>query len=87
MRLDCLSGEFLVLGLGLEDDPGTWAGCVRTRPGCSQRSRPWTTGTEYLPMLDDRSDSRKAHPPSVYARLSALRRAVDPTGLFVGQHA
>jgi hypothetical protein len=48
---------------------------------------PWTTGSQYLPMLDDVSDSRKAHPPEVFARLSALRRTVDPTGLFVGQHA
>jgi FAD/FMN-containing dehydrogenase len=38
-------------------------------------------------MLDDLSDRRKAYPPEVYARLSALRRAVDPHGLFVGQHA
>jgi FAD/FMN-containing dehydrogenase len=37
-------------------------------------------------MLDDTTDTRKAHRPEVYARLSALRQAVDPTGLFVGQH-
>jgi FAD/FMN-containing dehydrogenase len=47
---------------------------------------PWTTEREYLPMLDDVSDPRKAYPPEVYARLTTLRRAVDPTGLFVGQH-
>ena len=38
-------------------------------------------------MLDDRRDPRKAYPPEVYARLTALRHAVDPAGLFVGPHA
>ena len=85
--LDQLAGGFLVLGLGLEDDPSTWPGLREDAARLLAALTPWTTGTEYLPMLDDRSDSRKAHPPEVYARLSALRRAVDPTGLFVGPHA
>ena len=85
--LDRLAGEFLVLGLGLEDDPATWPGMREDAARLLAALAPWTTGGQYLPMLDDVSDSRKAHPPEVYARLSALRRAVDPAGLFVGQHA
>jgi FAD/FMN-containing dehydrogenase len=85
--LDCVRGEFLVLGLGLDDDPATWPGLREDAARLLAAVAPWTTGAEYLPMLDDLSDSRKAHPPEVFARLSALRRAVDPARLFVGQHA
>ena len=51
-----------------------------------QALEPWTTGRQYLPMLDDQTDTRKAFPPEVNARLSKLRAAVDPDRLFVGQH-
>jgi hypothetical protein len=37
-------------------------------------------------MLDDQTDTRKAFPPEVNARLSKLRESVDPERLFVGQH-
>jgi hypothetical protein len=38
-------------------------------------------------MLDDRSDTRKAFPPGVHARLTAIRHSVDPRGLFLHPHA
>ena len=37
-------------------------------------------------MHDDRVDTRKVFPPGVHARLSAIRRGVDPRGLFVEPH-
>jgi FAD/FMN-containing dehydrogenase len=85
--LDRLAGEFLVLGLGLEEDPATWPGLRQDAARLLDALRPWHAPTEYLPMLDDVSDRRRAYPPAVYTRLAALRRAVDPDGLFVGQHA
>ena len=84
--LASLDGQFLVLGLGLEDDPATWPGMREDAARMLAALVPWTTEREYLPMLDDPTDPRKAYPPEVYARLAALRRAVDPAGLFVGQH-
>jgi hypothetical protein len=47
---------------------------------------PWATGRKYLPMLDDRTDTRKVFPPGVHARLSAIRRVADPGGLFLAAH-
>ncbi|HYJ74185.1 MAG TPA: FAD-binding oxidoreductase [Kineosporiaceae bacterium] len=85
--LACLQGEFLVLGLGLDEDPATWPGMREDAARLLAAVQPWTTDHEYLPMLDDLSDRRRAYPPEVYARLSALRRVVDPLGRFVGQHA
>jgi FAD/FMN-containing dehydrogenase len=88
--LSSLEGRFLALGLGLgqgpDDGPEHWA---RQRADAARflaALEPWATGRHYLPMLDERTDTRKAFPPGVHARLSAVRRAVDPGDLFVAAH-
>jgi FAD/FMN-containing dehydrogenase len=82
--LDHLDGGFLALGLGL----GEFANEVRQDAARFLAAvAPWATGRQYLPMLDERTDTRKVFPPGVHARLSAIRRAVDPDGLFVAPHA
>jgi len=84
--LASLDGEFLALSLALGDDAAEW-GRLRDDAGrLLSALEPWTTGREYLPMLDDPTDTRKAFPPDVHARLATLRAAVDPDRLFVGQH-
>jgi hypothetical protein len=75
-----------VLGLGLDEDPATWPGMREDAARMLAALAPWTAEREYLPMLDDPADPRRAYPPEVYARVTALRRAVDPAGLFVSQH-
>jgi hypothetical protein len=84
--LSSLDGEFLALGVGLRIDPAEWDESRAQALRLLDALLPWQTGREYLPMLDDRSDTRKAFPPGVHARLSALRAAVDPDRLFVGPH-
>jgi FAD/FMN-containing dehydrogenase len=84
--LASLDGEFLVLGLALGDDPAEWARLRDAAALLLSALEPWTTARQYLPMLDDATDTRKAFPPGVHARLAALRAAVDPERLFVGQH-
>jgi hypothetical protein len=84
--LSTLDGEFLVLGFGLRLDPAEWDESREHAVQLLDALVPWQTGREYLPMLDDRSDTRKAFPPGVHARLAALRAAVDPDRLFVGPH-
>jgi hypothetical protein len=81
--LDSLDGAFLALGLGLGAD----AGHVREDAARYLSAvGPWATGRQYLPMLDERTDTRKVFPPGVHARLSAIRRGVDPDGLFLAPH-
>ena len=81
--LDCLDGAFLALGLGLGED----ASDVRVDAARFLAAlEPWATGRQYLPMLDERTDTRKVFAPGVHARLSAVRRAVDPDGLFLAPH-
>ena len=84
--LSSLDGEFLALGLGLDGDPAVWPQLRADAARFLQAVEPWASGAQYLPMLDDRTDTRKAFPPGVHARLSAIRRAVDPDGLFVAPH-
>jgi hypothetical protein len=82
-----LDGGFLALGLGFDEDPAAWP---RQRTDASRlldSLAPWVTGRRYLPMVDDRTDTRKVFPPGVHAQLSAVRAAVDPGGLFVQPHA
>ncbi|MGK5174004.1 FAD-binding oxidoreductase [Geodermatophilus sp. CPCC 205761] len=88
--LSMLDGRFLALGLGLGlPDGGDAAHWERQRADAGRflaALEPWTTGGHYLPMLDERVDTRKAFPPGVHARLSAIRRSVDPGGLFLAAH-
>ena len=68
------------------DDPAEWDRLRDDAGRLLSALEPWTTGRQYLPMLDDQTDTRKAFPPGVHARLARLRAAVDPDRLFVGQH-
>jgi len=85
--LSFLDGGFLALGLGIGG--GTGDDWERQREDAARylaAVEPWATGRQYLPMLDDRTDTRKVFPPGVHARLSAIRRAADPGSLFLAPH-
>jgi hypothetical protein len=84
--LASLDGRFLALGIGLEGDPVEMARMKEDAARLLDAVEPWATGREYLPMHDERTDTRKAFPPEVHSRLSAIRRAVDPDGLFLPLH-
>ncbi|MFD2093068.1 FAD-binding oxidoreductase [Blastococcus deserti] len=85
--LSALDGQFLALGLGLgggNDDE--WDRQRADAARFLSAVEPWASGRQYLPMLDERTDTRKVFPPGVHARLSAVRRAADPGGLFLAAH-
>lgn len=84
--LSSLDGSFLALGVGLEPDPVHWPQQREDAARFLAAVEPWATGRKYLPMVDESSDTRKAFPPDVHARLSAIRVAVDPHGLFMAPH-
>jgi FAD/FMN-containing dehydrogenase len=85
--LSFLDGRFLALGLGLGGgDDDDWARQREDAARFLAAVEPWATGRQYLPMLDDRADTRKVFPPGVHARLSAVRRAADPGNLFLAPH-
>jgi FAD/FMN-containing dehydrogenase len=85
--LAMLDGQFLALGLGLGGaDDRHWQRQREDAARFLAAVEPWATGRQYLPMLDDRTDTRKVFPAGVHARLSAVRRAVDPGDLFLAPH-
>lgn len=84
--LDRLDGGFLALGIGIHQDP---AGMEQHRADASRlltALAPWASGRQYLAMQDQLTDSRKALSADAHARVSAVRAAVDPQGLFLAQH-
>ena len=84
--LSTLDGQFLALGVGLGGDASVMPQMRADAARYLDALGPWATGREYLPMLDDRADTRKAFPPAVHERLAAVRRSVDPHGLFLSAH-
>jgi hypothetical protein len=86
--LSYLDGAFLALGLGLglEGAPPDWPQQRAAAARFLEALEPWATGRHYLPMLDDRTDTRKVFPPGVHARLAAIRRSVDPGNLVLAPH-
>lgn len=85
--LSALDGAFLVLGVGMGVDPDLWPQQHQDTERFLAAVEPWATGRRYLPMLDASMDTRKAFPPDIHARLTAIRRAVDPGGLFMAPHS
>jgi FAD/FMN-containing dehydrogenase len=85
--LDSLDGAFLALGVGFGFEPDDWPQQNADAARFLASVEPWASGHTYLPMLDDSSDTRKAFPPDVHARLTEIRRMVDPDGLFMAPHA
>jgi FAD/FMN-containing dehydrogenase len=84
--LSSLDGAFLALGVGMGLEPEDWPRQHADAARFLAAVEPWATGSTYLPMLDDSSDTRKAFAPQVHARLTAIRRAADPHGLFMAPH-
>jgi FAD/FMN-containing dehydrogenase len=84
--LDSLDGGFLALGLGLHPDPASWPQQRADVGRLLDALAPWASGRQYLAMQDDRTDTRKSLPPQVHERVAAVRRSVDPGGLFLAQH-
>ncbi len=84
--LAALDGDFLALGVGLEADSRRWDRQRADAARFMDAVTPWASGRSYLPMLDTTAETRKPFPPEVHARLSAVRRAVDPGGLFMAPH-
>lgn len=84
--LDHVDGSFLVLGVGVDDDPARWSDLRDDADRVVRALAPWGSGSLYLPMVDRRTDGRQGWPQETWERLSAVRAAADPHGLFVVAH-
>ena len=84
--LDRIDGAFLVLTVGSGERLGRWTAQREDAGRVLDAVQPWGTGALYLSMLDDQADERRAVPSANWDRLSQIRSAADPDGLFVLPH-
>jgi FAD/FMN-containing dehydrogenase len=84
--LDRIDGAFLVLTVGAGGQPGGWTAQREDSDRVLDAVRPWGTGSLYLSMVDDHADQRRAVPGEHWNRLSRVRSAADPNGVFVVPH-
>jgi FAD/FMN-containing dehydrogenase len=83
--LDRMDGAFLVLGVGVDTGAG-WPAVREDAHRVMGALQPWTTESSYLLMADQDVDARRGWPAASWQRLSAVRAAADPHGLFVPPH-
>ena len=79
--LDSVSGQYLLVALATDPDPGHWLGMREDGARVLGALAPWQSG-DYLPMSDEAAPSSAAEQDDVSARLAAVRRAADPHGVF-----
>ena len=84
--LDRINGAFLVLTVGTDAQSGSWSAQREDADRVLDAVQPWGSGALYLSMLDDQADERRGVPAASWRRLSEVRAAADPDGLFVVPH-
>jgi FAD/FMN-containing dehydrogenase len=80
--LDRMEGAFLVLGVGVDTGTG-WAAVREEAHRVVGSLDPWASEASYLLMADAQVDSKRGWPEASWNRLAAVRRSVDPDGLFL----
>jgi UDP-N-acetylenolpyruvoylglucosamine reductase len=84
--LDRLDGAFLLLGVGIDEDPTAWTAQREDSARILGALAGWSSGGLYLPMVDGTTDGRRGLRESAWDRLRAVRAAADPDGRFVVSH-
>jgi FAD/FMN-containing dehydrogenase len=84
--MDRIDGAFLVLTIGTSEQPDGWTEQREHADRVLDAVEPWGTGALYLSMVDDRVDERRGVHNDNWQRLSQIRSAADPDGLFVLPH-
>jgi FAD binding domain len=82
--LDRMDGSFLVLGVGVDTGSG-WAAVREDSSRVMDALAPWATRSAYLLMADEEVDEQRGWPGASWRRLSEIREATDPSGLFVSR--
>jgi hypothetical protein len=81
-----LDGEYLLFGAALALDPESAAASLAALEVFRDSLAEYATGKEYLNFVEKPADSGTLYDDEAYARLRAIRAAVDPDGRMVGNH-
>ncbi|MEX5637378.1 FAD-binding oxidoreductase [Parafrankia sp. FMc2] len=84
--LACLDGAFVLFSCGVVPTPDAAAQAVADARRVAAALAPFAGGQEYLGFVEAEVDASAGYDPRTWARLRAIRAAVDPGGLFVANH-
>jgi FAD/FMN-containing dehydrogenase len=81
-----LDGQFVLFGGTLALSPEMAAQGSADAAALVHALSPWSSGRQYLNFAEAMVDTSSGYAAADYARLQAIRAAVDPDGLFVANH-
>lgn len=85
--LPCLEGQFMLFGVAVAMDAGSAARGQADADRLVGALAPWSSGRRYLNFTEASVDASAGYDPDSWARLRAVRAAVDPTGAFRANHS
>ena len=84
--LSRLDGQFILFGVAVAATPETGAQGHADAQRLMAALAPWANGRTYLNFAEEPVDTRTAYADASWIQLTGIRSAMDPDGLFVGNH-
>ncbi len=84
--LSKLDGQFILFGVAIAATPEMGAQGHADAQRLMAALAPWANGRNYLNFAEQPVDTRTAYPDASWMQLTGIRSAMDPDGLFVGNH-
>jgi hypothetical protein len=81
-----IDGEYVLFGVGLVMAPETVAPVAAALHAFKASLAAYDTGSLYANFVEQPTDAARFYADASYARLRAIRKAVDPQGRMVGNH-
>ena len=85
--LAALDGSHALLLIDVAPTPAAAAASEEVIAGVLARMAPWTGRQRFLNFTEQPVDPAAGYDPAAWERLRQVARAVDPTGVFLGNHA
>jgi FAD/FMN-containing dehydrogenase len=82
-----LHGEYLLFGVSLLLDPGSAATAQAALERFRASLAAYETGKQYFNFVEHNVEAAVFYDDATYARLRAIRTAIDPHGVMVGSHS
>ena len=81
-----LDGAFLAFGVAIAATPEMAAQGEQDARSLTRALSPWANGRSYLNFAENAVDPRSGYDERAWLQLKGIRSAVDPHGVFVGNH-
>jgi FAD/FMN-containing dehydrogenase len=82
----CIDAPYSLMAVGMAATPEMTAAVERDLARAGEVLAPWDSGRRAGNFAGRPTDARNLYDPTVYARLRAIRAAVDPDEVFVANH-